>query len=153
MGATSLFEVRAAFQDLFYAQLSGIGVELLEAVPRTAEDIQGRQAWWSNEIDVAAEPWTTSGVVERYELALVVTALPEDGDVSVVDAQEAVSEVVDLLFAVVQANRRPLDGTGSEWSAVAQWAGFSHMAQRTNVPPGVAADVAVRIGVEATRCN
>ena len=84
MAATSLFLVREALHDLYGAALANVGVELLPAVPTEAEDVSERVlAWWSNEVDVTAQPYTMpNGLVENYQQLLVIKVLPADSDVT-----------------------------------------------------------------------
>jgi hypothetical protein len=111
-----------------------------------------RVAWWSNEVDVTAQPYTMpNGLVENYQQLLVVKVLPDDGDIGVGDAQADAVELLDLLYDTARANRRPL--SGEEWDAVVEWGGFVHLAARLERPAGFAAGFEVRLNVEATRCS
>jgi hypothetical protein len=153
MGATSLLEVRDALHELVGAVLGGAGVELGWNPPTEAEELSElTAAWWLNEVDVSAEPWTMpSGLQETYTKTLAITCLPADGDVTSRDAATAVLELVDLVYEVVVANPRPL--SGSDWDARISWAGFTFLDVRLERAAGFAAGVEIRIGVEATRCS
>lgn len=155
MAATSLFLTRDALHGLLFTALGGVGVELLPAPPSEAEDLTlGVACWWSNDVSVAAEPYTLpSGLLEQYTHTLVVQSIPEDGDVSVSAAQAEAMEIVDLVYATVRANRRLLDPDVVGWEARCQWAGFEHAAARLEQPAGYATRFELRIQVEATRCS
>lgn len=154
MGATSLLEVRDALHDLVSAALAAEGVELLWNPPSEAEELSElTAAWWLNEVDVSAEPWTLpSGLQESYTKALAIKCLPSDGDVTSRDAAVAVLALVDVVYGVVTANARPLASTAA-WDARITWAGYSFLDLRLEKPSGFAAGVEIRIGVEATRCS
>jgi hypothetical protein len=153
MAATSLFLVREALHDLYGAALANVGVELLPAVPTEAEDVSERVlAWWSNEVDVTAQPYTMpNGLVENYQQLLVIKVLPADGDVTATDAQAEATQLLDLVYDTARANRRPL--SNQDWDAVVEWGGFVHLAARLEQPAGFAAGFEVRLNVEATRCS
>lgn len=155
MAVTSLFAVRAALHDAIAAQLAGVGVDLLEAPPKDAEELSEREAcWWVNETSVSAEPYTMpTGLVETYTLTVTVQTLPADGDVTPADAHAAGLALADLVFTAVRANRRPLNPDVDGWDAVCEWAGFEHAAARLEQPAGYATRFELRISVEATRCS
>ena len=156
MAATSLFVARDALTELFRPAFEAVGVQLLDADPTDAEDLSElRLAWWSNDVDVAAEPWTMpNGMRETYLQTLNLLSLPADGDVDVLAAQADVSELLDLAYGLVADNRRLLDTTaGAGWQVDVSWAGFAQVASRREKPTGYAAMIEVRIGVEASRCS
>jgi hypothetical protein len=138
MAATSLFLVREALHDLYGAALANVGVELLPAVPTEAEDVSERVlAWWSNEVDVTAQPYTMpNGLVENYQQLLVIKVLPADSDVTATDAQAEATQLLDLVYDTARANRRPL--TAQDWDAVVEWG-------RLQMP-----ELGVRVGMGGT---
>ncbi len=153
MGATSLLEVRDALHEVVGSVLGGAGVTLGWNPPAEAEELSELvAAWWTNEVDVTAEPWTLqSGLRETYTKILAIKCLPSDGDVTSRDAATAVLELVDLVYEAVVANPRPL--SVSDWDAHVTWDGFTFLDVRLEKPSGFAAGVEIRIGVEATRCS
>ena len=156
MGATSVFATRAVLHELIAPALAGVGVELLDNVPTDAEDLSlGSACWWGNEVDVDAVDHTMpAGVRENYLHTLVVRVLPDDADVTVGDAQSAATELLDLVFDVIAANRRLTLPASSGWTdARVSWGGFAHVSTRLERPAGFAAGFEIRLVVEATRCS
>lgn len=153
MAATSLLLVRDALQELFGGELAAVGVPLLWGAPVDAEDLSElRTVWWENEVEATVAPYTTQGLVETYEMSLLVQCLPEDGDVTARDAAEKALELIELLYEATRDNRRPVDTSGG-WDVVIDWAGHQLVTGRTERPSGFGASWIARIGVEATRCS
>lgn len=156
MGATSVFATRAVLHELIAPSLAGVGVELLDAPPKDAEDLSlGSVCWWVNQIDVDAVDHTMpAGVRENYVHTLTVEVLPADGDVTVGDAQAEATALVDLVFEVIVANRRLTLDAATGWTdARVSWGGFTHVATRLERPAGFGAIFEIRLVVEATRCS
>ena len=153
MAATSLLVVRDALQELFGGELAAVGVPLLWGAPVDAEDLSElRTVWWENEVEATVAPYTMQGLVETYEMSLLVQCLPEDGDVTARDAAEKALELIDVLYETTRDNRRPVDTSGG-WDVVIDWAGHQLVTGRTERPAGFGASWIARIGVEATRCS
>ena len=153
MAATSLLVVRDALQELFGGELAAIGVPLLWGAPVDAEDLSElRTVWWENEVEATVAPYTMQGLVETYEMSLLVQCLPEDGDVTARDAAEKALELIDVLYETTRDNRRPVDTSGG-WDVVIDWAGHQLVTGRTERPAGFGASWIARIGVGATRCS